>query len=92
MYSFPSSLNFPSFLAPVSPLKFMKSSYETTSALNGGEDYELVFTANPKHLNVLLNQGFSSIGVIKNKKDGCNIILENNDKTELKPMGWSNKL
>ena len=65
---------------------------ETTSALNGGEDYELVFTANPKHLNVLLNQGFSSIGVIKNKKDGCNIILENNDKTELKPMGWSNKL
>ena len=30
--------------------------------------------------------------VIKNKKDGCNIILENNDKTELKAMGWSNKL
>lgn len=65
---------------------------EMTSALNGGEDYELLFTVNPKHLNLLLEKGFSSLGVIRKEEDGCNIILENQEKKSLISMGWQNKI
>jgi len=62
----------------------------TTIALNGGEDYELLFTV-PLHLHDRLSniKGVRVIGYITNREKG--LILETRDNTEIKikAQGWN---
>lgn len=59
-----------------------------TAALNGGEDYELLFTINGEDLNkILLLDDITVIGVITDKSEGL-YLMTNNSKIELKAQGW----
>ncbi|MCX7954271.1 MAG: thiamine-phosphate kinase [Bacteroidales bacterium] len=59
-----------------------------TAALNGGEDYELLFTINNTDLDKVLNiDDIFVIGIITEKEEGLNLIA-NNTKIELKAQGW----
>lgn len=59
-----------------------------TLALNGGEDYELLFTVPLEYHNKLKSiEGISIIGHITDKSEGCYIIA-NDNAIEIKAMGW----
>ena len=61
----------------------------TTSALNGGEDYELLFTINQKDFEKIKNHPFLSvIGHACNLKDGCQLITGLGHQIELSAQGW----
>ncbi|MGB0430413.1 MAG: thiamine-phosphate kinase [Bacteroidia bacterium] len=61
----------------------------TTCALNGGEDYELLFTANPGHFAALSeNKDISIIGHISNQRGVCNLVTKNENVFPLKAQGW----
>lgn len=63
----------------------------TTIALNGGEDYELLFTISSKDYDKIKgNPNLSVIGHITEEIDGVNIITRNNEKILLKSRGWKN--
>ncbi len=58
-------------------------------ALNGGEDYELLFTINVEHFEKIKNiPEISIIGHITNKKDGINLITKSGPVVEIKAQGW----
>jgi len=60
-----------------------------TMALNGGEDYELLFTADLSHHAELLNiPGISVIGHICSDSDGKYLISNSGQAIELKAQGW----
>ena len=62
---------------------------ELTTALNGGEDYELLFTINPKDYEKLQGRKeFAVIGHITEDK-GAFLITPANEKLELKAQGWN---
>jgi len=62
---------------------------ELTAALNGGEDYELLFTIPQKDFEVIKNRNeFSIIGHI-NEDKGAYLITPANEKIELKAQGWN---
>lgn len=59
------------------------------AALNGGEDYELLFTV-PMGLFDKINSipGISIIGHITSEKEGCYLITEAEQAIEIKAQGW----
>jgi thiamine-monophosphate kinase len=61
----------------------------STCALNGGEDYELLFTIPQSDFEKInTNPNFSIIGHITNEKDGIYYIDKQGSAIELKAQGW----
>lgn len=61
-----------------------------TAALNGGEDYELLFTV-PLHLHDTIKkvEGIKIIGHITQEKLGCAMITRDGNEIQLKAQGWN---
>ncbi len=61
----------------------------TTAALNGGEDYELLFTIKPSDYEKLKgNPSFSVIGHITNEAQGCRLVTRGGGIVALSAQGW----
>ena len=62
----------------------------TTCALNGGEDYELLFTVPlTDHDKVSTIKGIKVIGHITKPELGCGLITRDGQEFELKAQGWN---
>lgn len=62
----------------------------TTCALNGGEDYELLFTVPiTVHEKISKIEGIKMIGHITKPELGCAIITRDGNEMELKAQGWN---
>lgn len=62
----------------------------TTCALNGGEDYELLFTVPiANHEKVSEMEGVKLIGHITKPELGCALITRDGQEFELKAQGWN---
>lgn len=62
----------------------------STCALNGGEDYELLFTVPlTMHDKVATIKGVKVIGYITKQELGCALITRDNQEFELKAQGWN---
>ena len=62
----------------------------TTCALNGGEDYELLFTVPlTDHDKVAAMKGVKVIGHITKSELGCGLITRDGQEFELKAQGWN---
>ena len=62
----------------------------TTCALNGGEDYELLFTVPiADHEKVSEIEGIKLIGHITRPELGCALITRDGQEFELKAQGWN---
>lgn len=61
-----------------------------TAALNGGEDYELLFTV-PLHQNENITkiEGIKIIGYITPENLGCSMITRDGAEIPLKAQGWN---
>ena len=63
----------------------------TTVALNGGEDYELLFTVSQADFpKIKANPNFSVIGFMKDAKDGMHLVTRADAKIPIKAQGWKN--
>ncbi len=61
-----------------------------TCALNGGEDYELLFTIQPEDETKLSGEEtFSIIGQITKKETGCALITRSGNRHLLQAQGWN---
>jgi thiamine-monophosphate kinase len=61
----------------------------TTAALNGGEDYELLFTIPMQDFEKIKdNSIISTIGHIVNENEGMNLISKSGSQVPLKAQGW----
>jgi len=59
-------------------------------ALNGGEDYELLFTVPLEQYNIILSRSdISIIGHISHKSEGCHLITELNQQIPIVAQGWN---
>ncbi len=62
----------------------------TMVALNGGEDYELLFTISINDFNKIKgNPNLTVIGHITEENQGANLITIGNHKVKLKAQGWN---
>lgn len=62
----------------------------TTCALNGGEDYELLFTVPiADHEKISKIEGIRLIGHITKPELGCGLITRDGQEFELKAQGWN---
>jgi thiamine-monophosphate kinase len=62
----------------------------TTIALNGGEDYELLFTIKMEDFDKIKhNPNFTVIGHMTEAKEGAHLITRANTKIALKARGWN---
>jgi thiamine-monophosphate kinase len=62
----------------------------STCALNGGEDYELLFTVSlTEHEKVSAIKGVKVIGYITKPELRCGLITRDNQEIELKAQGWN---
>ena len=62
----------------------------TTCALNGGEDYELLFTVPiGDHEKIEQVEGIKLIGHITDAKFGKVLVTRDNQEFELKAQGWN---
>jgi thiamine-monophosphate kinase len=60
------------------------------AALNGGEDYELLFTISPgEFVKIKDNRMIRAIGHITDKEIGCNLITPDGTFIPLKAQGWN---
>jgi thiamine-monophosphate kinase len=65
----------------------------TMAALNGGEDYELLFTIPlDKHEEITTIADVRVIGHICNKEQGRNLVTRDDNHIPLKAQGWTNFL
>lgn len=61
-----------------------------TTGLNGGEDYELLFTIKQEDYDkVVSNPNFTVIGHITDKNSGVNLVDKNGSHIALKAQGWN---
>lgn len=62
----------------------------TTVALNGGEDYELLFTV-PLHLHEKMNglEGIRLVGHITPSEQGCYLVTRDGQEIQLRAQGWN---
>lgn len=61
----------------------------TTLAMNGGEDYELVFTIDQKDYEKIKdNPAFAIVGHIKERNAGVHIIARDNTAVQIEAQGW----
>lgn len=61
-----------------------------TAALNGGEDYELLFTVPlSMHEKIATLEGISIIGHTTKESLGCNLITRDGQEFQLKAQGWN---
>ncbi|HLU87764.1 MAG TPA: hypothetical protein VKZ44_08420, partial [Taishania sp.] len=61
-----------------------------TCALNGGEDYELLFTIKQEDYDKIKgNPHMTVIGHITNEQDGCYFIDKNGSAITLRAQGWN---
>jgi thiamine-monophosphate kinase len=61
----------------------------TTVAINGGEDYELLFTIDINDFDKIKgNPNFSVIGHMTDASEGMHLVTRANTKIELKARGW----
>lgn len=61
-----------------------------TAALNGGEDYELLFTVSMDDFEKIKETGFiHPIGHITEKSKGCNLITADGIPVNIKAQGWN---
>jgi thiamine-monophosphate kinase len=61
----------------------------TTAALNGGEDYELLFTLKQEEYEkIKSHEAITIIGYCTDAGEGINLITKNNNKFGLKAQGW----
>ena len=62
----------------------------TTIAINGGEDYELLFTISLEDFDkIKANPNLSVIGHITSKQNGMNLITRAQTQIQLKARGWN---
>ncbi|MPN41543.1 Thiamine-monophosphate kinase [bioreactor metagenome] len=62
----------------------------TTVALNGGEDYELLFTVPLSlHEKVSALPGVHLVGHITKPEEGCYLVTRDGQEMELKAQGWN---
>lgn len=62
----------------------------STVALNGGEDYELLFTVPLLlHDEAIAITGIHLVGHITSAEDGCVLITRDNQSMELRAQGWT---
>ena len=62
----------------------------TTIALNGGEDYELLFTVNQKDFDKIKgNPNFTIIGHMTEEREGMHLVTRGNQKIPMKAQGWN---
>jgi thiamine-monophosphate kinase len=60
------------------------------AALNGGEDYELLFTLSPEDAEKLKNDpDFTVIGEITKADEGASLVTTGGSKIELQAQGWN---
>ena len=63
----------------------------TTVALNGGEDYELLFTASQDDfLKIKANPNLSIIGYMKEENEGMHLVTRAESRIPIKAQGWKN--
>ncbi len=63
----------------------------TTVALNGGEDYELLFTVSQDDFpKIKANPNLSVIGYIKEEKEGLHLVTRADTRIPIKAQGWKN--
>ena len=62
----------------------------TTVALNGGEDYELLFTV-PLHLHEKMSklEGIRLVGHITPPEQGCYLVTRDGQEMQLRAQGWN---
>lgn len=61
----------------------------TTVAINGGEDYELLFTIKMEDFDKIKgNPNFSIIGHMTQQSEGIHLVTRANTRIELKARGW----
>jgi thiamine-monophosphate kinase len=61
-----------------------------TAALNGGEDYELLFTVPLyEHDKISAMSGVHVVGYITKSENGCHLITRDNSQMPLKAQGWN---
>jgi thiamine-monophosphate kinase len=61
----------------------------TIAALNGGEDYELLFTVSLSDYEKIKNiEGISVIGHITDENSGCNLVSRSGQSLPINAQGW----
>lgn len=78
---------------PIDPMTFNRAREfnldPTTCALNGGEDYELLFTINADDFEKIKgNPDITVIGYLSDKNSGVNLISKSNTSHPIKAQGW----
>ncbi len=62
----------------------------TVCALNGGEDYELIFTLKQSdHDKIVLNEEISVIGYMTDLTEGCNLLTRGGNSYPITAQGWN---
>ncbi|HTN39167.1 MAG TPA: thiamine-phosphate kinase [Arachidicoccus sp.] len=61
----------------------------TVCALNGGEDYELIFTLRQEdHDKIVLNEQISVIGYMTDPEEGCKFLTKGGNTFDITAQGW----